>query len=104
MIFINPLACETVMTRRAIRNGRLSTKANLAPQGLAAQPAELRSVEAALIEAHETAEMIEEPILAFFIAMAIAEVGARITSQEGRGLANDNIAIVDPRHARSWRS
>ena len=40
-------------------------------------------MEAALIEARERAEMIREPILAYFIEMAIAEVRARTNVSTG---------------------
>ncbi len=47
------------------------------------QAARLRSIKSALAKAHKEAERLNEPVLAYFVGMAIAEVETKLLPQAG---------------------
>ncbi len=67
------------MTNRATRSDFSLTEAILAEKGSISQLVELT---ADLIQARERAEMIKEPLLAYFIDMAIAQLRAMMFSRQ----------------------
>jgi hypothetical protein len=73
-IFTVHLPEQVVMTDRWTRRSSSLTKAHFAEKPSVLRQEVLNSVEADLIQARERAEAIEEPLLAYLIDMAIAEV------------------------------